>query len=143
MILSEDVRDINGRLLLQKGQKIKANHIRIIKKWGVTEINVVGTPADELKTASQTAPDKIEGIERETRRIFKHVDLNHPAIKELFRLSVLFRSENDFSYSNNKSISVESNDYANHPVKDVRKMINEKELKLPEIPSIVFELNGV
>ncbi|MBW1850582.1 MAG: HDOD domain-containing protein [Deltaproteobacteria bacterium] len=143
MILSEDVRDINGRLLLQKGQKIKANHIRIIKKWGVTEINVVGTPADELKTASQTAPDKIEGIERETRRIFKHVDLNHPAIKELFRLSVLFRSENDFSYSNNKSISVESNDYANHPVKDVRKMINEKELKLPEIPSIVFELNDI
>ena len=41
MILSEDVRDINTRLLLSKGQKIVPKHIRILKIWGVTEVHVV------------------------------------------------------------------------------------------------------
>ena len=34
MVLSEDVRDINTRLLLSKGQKIEPKHIRILRIWG-------------------------------------------------------------------------------------------------------------
>ena len=40
-ILAEEVRDINGRLLLSKGHKIEANHIRIFKIWGITQVHLV------------------------------------------------------------------------------------------------------
>ena len=43
MVLSEDARDINSRLLFAKGQKIKSKHIRIFKIWGITEVSVVGS----------------------------------------------------------------------------------------------------
>ncbi len=41
-VLAEEVRDINGRLLLSKGHTIAANHIRIFKIWGISEVNLLG-----------------------------------------------------------------------------------------------------
>ena len=35
-VLAADVHDINGRLLLSKGQVIAAKHLRVLKIWGVT-----------------------------------------------------------------------------------------------------------
>jgi hypothetical protein len=42
MVLSEDVRDVHCRLLLSKGQKICDNHLRILKIWGICQVQVVG-----------------------------------------------------------------------------------------------------
>ena len=39
-ILAEEVRDINGRLLLARGSEILPNHIRIFKIWGISEVKV-------------------------------------------------------------------------------------------------------
>jgi signal transduction histidine kinase/ActR/RegA family two-component response regulator len=43
-VLAEDVRDINGRLLLAKGNEIRPNHIRVFKIWGISEAIVAGAP---------------------------------------------------------------------------------------------------
>jgi hypothetical protein len=42
-VLAEEVRDINGRLLLSKGHTIEAKHIRIFKIWGISEVNLAET----------------------------------------------------------------------------------------------------
>ncbi|MBW1901634.1 MAG: HDOD domain-containing protein [Deltaproteobacteria bacterium] len=144
MVLSDDVTDITGRLLLQKGQKLRPNHVNIMKKWGVTEVSVVDDANDELSSGSNRNRKETEQIEQEIIPIFKYVDLDHPAIKELFRLSVLFRKEQDISEGMPKSLPAESIDiHEVHPTVDVREKISQNSLKLPEIPNVVFELNDI
>lgn len=143
MILADDVRDMKGKLLLAKGQELEARHIRIFKIWGVTEAIVVGNAGSEEDPESDASPELIEKIKEKTRPLFFHVDLDHPAIKEIFRLSVLFRSRNRVPEAQ-KQVTLENSDISrNYPKLDVRQKILDKKIKLPEIPSIVFELNEV
>jgi len=144
MVLSDDVTDITGRLLLQKGQKLRPKQVNIMKKWGVSEVNVVDDANDEQRSQSHKNQKETEQIEQEIMPIFKYVDLDHPAIKELFRLSVQFRKDQDVPEEKPKSLPSESSDtHEVHPTEDVREKISQKELKLPEIPDIVFELNDI
>jgi len=59
MVLSDDVRDINSRLLLAKGQKIQSKHIRIFKIWGITEVNVTGDEDGNKISESNIDPNLI------------------------------------------------------------------------------------
>jgi pantoate kinase len=97
MILSEEVKDIKGRLLLKKGQQMGPSHIRILKMWGVTEVNVAGGEEGEKETESAIDQKQIEKTREDVRQNFRHVDLDHPSAKELFRLAVQFRTGNDSS----------------------------------------------
>lgn len=143
MVLSEDVRDINSRLLLAKGQKIQSNHIRIFKIWGITEVSVAGSQGREKITESYIDPETIERITEDTKYIFKHVDLSHPAIKELFRISVLYRSRHRILNTDENITLTNCDDLKDHSIYDVKKMIAHKGIKLPEMPSTAFELNEV
>ena len=143
MVLSEDVRDIKYRLLLTKGQKIQSKHIRIFKIWGITEVNVVGESLNKKNlTEIHIDPDKLERITEETEFHFKHVDLSHPAIKELFRISLLHRSQQEVDIREN-IIPTATDDIKKQSISDVKKMIAGREIKLPEMPSTAFELNEI
>jgi len=144
MVLSEDVRDMNTRLLLAKDLKIQSKHIRILKMWGITEVNVVtDEPDDEETTTKEIDPELLERIEESTKYLFQHVDLEHPAMQELFRLSVLSKCRKD-TYKTNKKKKVDIvEDVKEELMSDLRNNIAYQEIKLPEIPSTVFELNEI
>jgi len=143
MVLTDDVKDINARLLLKKGQKIALNHIKIMKTWGVTEVAVQG--ADDSASHPETVldPEHFKRVAEDTKPLFKHVDLKHPAIKEIFRLSVMCRSRYKIEapHADGQSQLTDSED--GHIVLDLKAKIAEQAIKLPEIPVIVFELNEV
>jgi putative nucleotidyltransferase with HDIG domain len=143
MVLAEDVRDISSRLLLAKGQKLQSKHIRIFKIWGITEVCVAGIQGREKNDESYIDPDTMERITEDTKYIFKHVDLSHPAIKELFRISVLYRSRQGIYHADKHHSLTNSEDLKNHSGCDVKKMIDHNRIKLPEMPSTAFELNEV
>jgi hypothetical protein len=42
MILAEDVKDVQGRLLLANGRPIGPEHIRVFKIWGIPQVEVRG-----------------------------------------------------------------------------------------------------
>ena len=42
MILAQDVHDCNGRFLLSKGLHLSEKHLRILKIWGISELEVCG-----------------------------------------------------------------------------------------------------
>jgi hypothetical protein len=86
MVLSEDVLDINARLLLSKGQQI-------IKIWGITEVNIVGGKGKKKLEEPKADPEIVEKVITSTKEIFKNLDLEHPAVKEIFDLSVTHRCE--------------------------------------------------
>lgn len=143
MILDEEVRDINGRLLLKKDKVVQSSHIRIFKIWGVTEVNIQGNNGDKSPSKGPQNPEKLEKIEENTRNLFCHVDMEHPAIKEIFRISVEFRSKHNLD-DNDKMIALAEVD---NPAKgngnNFLQKLRNKKITLPEIPSIVFELNEV
>ncbi len=143
MILSEDITDITGRLLLQKGNSIQSNQINIIKKWGVTEVKIDECPVYHQKDESHKSIKANGNNEQEVEYLFKHADLDHPAMKELFRLAVLFRAENSVTEKNNKLTPFNTNDYEKHSSENILKDLSQAKIKLAEIPSIVLKLNEI
>ena len=97
MVLDDEVRDINGRLLLKKNKTIQSSHIRIFKIWGITEVNIQGSNGNKEAPTKEDDPEAIEIIRKKTIDLFRHVDLEHPAVKEIFEISVHFRSKYNLS----------------------------------------------
>jgi hypothetical protein len=91
MVLGSDVKDRSGRVLLTGGTELTEKHIWVFKMWGVTEANIKGVAKGEIadSSASQVDPAVLAQAEAATREIFTHVNLDHPAMKEMFRLSTL------------------------------------------------------
>jgi HD-like signal output (HDOD) protein len=143
MVLDEEVRDINGRLLLKKNKQIQSAHIRIFKTWGITEVNICGNNRSKNVSASSVDPEQIEKIKESTLDVFRHVDLDHPAIKEIFRISILFRSKYDFSEDESNIGLTEIDSLQAKVQNDLLQKLTREDITLPEIPSIVFELNEV
>jgi len=143
MVLEDEVKDLSGRLLLGKGKKIQPEHFRVFKIWGVTEVKVLGNNGSKKETILNLDPEQIEKIKNDTLPIFSHNDLEHPAIKEIFRLSVLFRHEYKPFNEHSNIESTENNSTENLIEKKCIKKITDKNLKLPEVPSIVFDLNEI
>ena len=143
MVLDEEVKDISGRLLLKKGKNIQSAHIRIFKIWGVTEVNIRGNNGSKNTSDGDLDPDKIAKIKDNTQNLFRHADLEHPALKEIFRISVEFRSQYSFPEKEKQvdlATTESKQDTGNH---NFLQELNQGNISLPEIPSIVFELNEV
>ncbi len=144
MILSEDVKDISSRLLLSKGEILRQEHIRIFKIWGVYEVCIDGDCGREEIPEYVPDPELIERVTENTKFAFKYVDLEHPAIKELFRLAVLYRGRNNILISDERVNFNECYDNKKDQIKiDILSKIERKDVRLPEIPSIVFRLNEI
>jgi HD-like signal output (HDOD) protein len=144
MVLSEDARDITSRLLLSKGQRINSNHIRIFKIWGISEVTVEGNYGDAETPEPPIDPELIEKTINKTKVVFSHLDLDHPAIRELFKHAVLYRTRHHKILDHDEKLAFDEYDPSeSHVIKDVRARIDKSEIKLPEVPSIIFELNEI
>ncbi len=143
MVLADEVRDLSGRLLLGKGKTVQPDHFRIFKIWGVTEVNILGNNGGKEEVKPNFDPEQIEKIKESTMQVFSHTDLEHPAIKEIFGLSVLFRNEYKFFNLNSNVQPTENDPAENINEQNCIKKLADPTIKLPEVPSIVFELNEV
>lgn len=83
-----DVRDRSGRVLLSSDSELTDESIKIIKSWGVAEVDVadddLGTGQDSR--VDDTDPVKLENAEVELSKRFRFLNKNHPFTKELYRL---------------------------------------------------------
>jgi putative nucleotidyltransferase with HDIG domain len=142
MVLSADVRDINSRLLLCKGQKIANSHMRVLKIWGVSEVNVVGGARDQAPANQGLDPEKLTKAKIAVDAVFKNLNRADSAINEVYQLSILYR------YRNNMLGLPET---GSHPTEArlafsqqaLSKKIDSINMKLPEAPTIIAELNQV
>jgi len=142
-IIAEEVRDINGRLLLAKGNEIQSNHIRIFKIWGISEVNVAGDESHKDISDPELGSELVEQARESMLALCRHVDLEHPAIKEIFKLAVQFRCRNDLVEVEN-NLHITAPELPHHTQKqDFIAELNKKKIILPEIPAVVFELNEV
>ena len=142
-ILAQEVRDISGRLLLARGNEIGVNHIRIFKIWGVSEVTVEGPAQGNEKSDPGFNSEIFEQVQETAKTLFRHADLDHPVIKKIFNLSVQFRCEHNLVDTAGE-VHIEEHEIAPRDRKiNFRKKLEQKKIILPEIPSVVFELNEV
>lgn len=145
MVLAEDVRDVTSRLLLSRGTPIESQHIRIFKIWGVTEIAVKGAPGAVRDEPPPVDPDLLEKVRKHTLGVFAHIDLTHPAMKELFAQALTYRSRHPLElprHDHRRETTAGPAKKRPAPV-NVLTSIDMNAIKLPEMPSIIAELNDV
>lgn len=144
MVLSDDVRDTKGRLLLTRGKPIGPDHIRIFKIWGIPQVGIIGAPETaEPATALPIDPAWLETVHKETEKLFCHTDREHPAVQEIFNQAVGYKAAHR---SIQPCVSLPAEDTApgqKEQDPDFLEKFIGKDISLPEIPSIVFELNEV
>ena len=91
MVLSRNICDRSGRLLLPSGAELNEKHFAIFRMWGVLEAEIVGENVGEEPEATpgpELDPSLVAAARDEVELLFVHNDLEHPAIKELMRLCI-------------------------------------------------------
>lgn len=92
MVLDEPVKELYGRILMSKGDVITEKSIRILKMWGIIEVQIdqVDTEnSDEQQAAVQIEPAILEAAEKEAEELFKFTDRSGKLTSELFRLATM------------------------------------------------------
>jgi hypothetical protein len=90
MILIEDVVHMNGRILMRADNELTEKHIKILKTWGILTVNVVQNEQAAAGTTDKpvVSPEECRAVEERLRKLFRHADLAHPALAEIFRYRV-------------------------------------------------------
>jgi hypothetical protein len=140
MILATDVTDTNGRLLLSKGQPIAAKHLNIFKMWGVRKCRSKTRTGTNLTHTPTLDPEAMRRVAESLKPAFSDNDLTHPAVAEIFRQAVVHRSRRIADHPVQARLN-RSAPPASLSGTDMRKKIRSRDIKLPEIPSIIFTLN--
>ena len=84
MILDQPVRNRQGVLLLEAGAKITQKNIRIFKSWGVSEIIILGDPAQAGNRIKPTEIRVAESVELQLKERFSDV-LDDPVMVEIYK----------------------------------------------------------
>jgi HD-like signal output (HDOD) protein len=91
MVLAEDLREQRGRLLMSKGTVLSEKYLNICKMWGIVEAYVEGVTTKDIyaRTPEDIDPVMIEAASERVKERFCLTDMDHPAVQELVRLSIL------------------------------------------------------
>jgi len=90
MVLAAEVRDRNGRLLLDAGIELEQRHLRIFRIWGVAEVAVTTAGEEEDEDASECdiPAELLEATEQYQRARFAHNDVQTEVVSRLKALCV-------------------------------------------------------
>ncbi|MDH5232261.1 MAG: hypothetical protein OEZ58_16005 [Gammaproteobacteria bacterium] len=85
MIVANDV-EFRGQVIIRKGVRISADHLKKLKAWGIVEISV----NNHNSNSNEAISDKefIELARKKVNSRFIHADLNYAPMKEIYKLAV-------------------------------------------------------
>lgn len=96
MILAVAVTDRSGRRLLAAGAEITQKHVRMLRTWGVLEVDVEGRNDDGREVvAGEISAEELKRAAEQLETLWRNVDLDMPMMKELFRLCVIRKARHD------------------------------------------------
>jgi putative nucleotidyltransferase with HDIG domain len=142
-VLTADVHDVSGRLLLGKGQVLGANHMRILKIWGIGEVEVAGAADAATTTDTTLDPERLAAAEAAVAAVFSQLDAAHGVIAYVRECAVSHRYAGG---SQTTFRAVGADDLPGMEkisFKDFQRKIDRDGIKLPEAPTIVLKLNQV
>jgi HD-like signal output (HDOD) protein len=86
--LAKDVLGKNGRLLLAGGTVLTAGHLRVLRIWGVTEVEIAAGGGDRATLPAAVSPEESAAAVRAVDARFALANREQPAVAELYRLCV-------------------------------------------------------
>jgi len=95
MVVSCNVCDRSGRMLLPAGCTLTERHFAILRMWGVLEAEVeCDAEADgaPLPPGEDLPAEALAAARAEVEDHFRHNDPGHPAVKELMRICIVRRA---------------------------------------------------
>ena len=101
MILSRDVSNFSGVMLLKSGCQLKTKDIKNFKAWGITETFVQESMFEGKfqKNDPKVDPKVLKEAKEETAVLFRHTNSDHPIVMELKRLCTLNKIQQKTSSS--------------------------------------------
>ena len=93
MVLSADVLNRGGRVLLEGGLQLTEKHICILRKWGVIDAEIENVTQEETvaMVTAEVDPQAFHEAEAKLIRLFPFTDRGSPFIGELILLCALRR----------------------------------------------------
>jgi len=86
MVLAADTSNMNGVVLLKQGTTLTEKHIKILKTWGITQVEIEGEESDtSLQEILDAHPEFVSQACHEASQLFLHVDQTHPLFVELIK----------------------------------------------------------
>lgn len=145
MVLAEDLKHFNGRLILQKGTVIGSKDIRIIKMWGVTEAKIKSKGDIHPEEIELPDPQALKPIEPFIREHLRLANISNDVIGELYRVCLLH-----YAYSGDRVVMaltfpkppddrrLSEQPASIAPFTDIEEVIGKADL--PSLPAIVLRL---
>lgn len=95
MVLTDDLTDRTGRLLMTRGTVLTEKYLKICKTWGVVEARIEGMSSDDMNASALNVfdPAEIAKASEFVGKRFCHADKDDPAVRELVRLCILRTAE--------------------------------------------------
>jgi len=89
MVLDADVITDQGRMLLSAGTMLTAQHLRVMRKWGIEQVDIRGVTAQDVEddVVARLEPAAAESITAAVTALFRRSNLEHPAVRELVELT--------------------------------------------------------
>lgn len=140
-VLAEDVQDGRARVLLAKGQAIGDKQIRVLKMWGVFEVEVEGAGPAAEEESPPADSEQMAQVGAQIKKVFGAVDIQYPAINEVVRLSAQYRLGHfrpEMALAPCLPLTPPPDRSA-----EIAAKLDRIDVKLPEVPSLVFELNEI
>jgi len=89
MVISADVKDRGGRMLLKSGVELTEKHLKVFKTWGIAQVEIEGEESViSVQAVIDAHPELQEEAHFAVKEFFKHVDSEHPFFSELIALWV-------------------------------------------------------
>ncbi len=105
MVLSDDLKNFSGQILLPKGTRLTPKHIKYLKAWGLAGIQQAAPPREnpdsticKEKDSMEPDPQVVKESQAEASKLFRHVIPSHPAAKELIRLCAAKKIKNKMEH---------------------------------------------
>lgn len=88
MVLAQDLRTAQGRLLLAKGGEVTEQHLRVCRIWGITEADICAKSSCERNGEQALEPDLLKLLQTLADWHFSGNEKNFPPVRELTRLFI-------------------------------------------------------
>jgi len=89
MVVAAEVKDLNGNVLIHKGAEIEDKHERILKSWGISDVEILGDRMDPIFFDQYLNRVDSEGLKQAQDRLnllFSRSNTEFPATQMLYRL---------------------------------------------------------
>ena len=91
MKVGKDVVESSGQVLLRTGTEINEKHLRILRSWGVQQVDIEGDkpPDADDNFLARATPAMLDRAQATVGERFHRADPAHPAVTELMRLAIM------------------------------------------------------